>query len=143
MPLSMRLFHPVPMLLALLFVPGAGTVARAQPTPFACTQGSNMDMRGCTDDAFRVADAQMNAAYRRVQQTIQNTNGMSDADREAWLDALRMAQRAWMAFRDADCGAPIQYQYGGGTGGPLASLDCILDKTTRRTRELTDRYLRP
>ncbi|TCZ54221.1 lysozyme inhibitor LprI family protein [Roseicella aquatilis] len=135
---------PAPLIffLASLLTLGIAAPATAQPA-VACDQGSNMQMRGCNDAAIRAADAQLNETWRLVLHQVDTAEGLSAADRTAWRNALRDAQRAWIAFRDADCGAPIQYQYNGGTGGPLASLACILDRTRHRTRELTDLYLRP
>lgn len=50
-------------------------------------------------------------------------------------DGLRKAQRAWMAFRDADCA--FQYSvWGGGSMRSIAGASCTLDHTARRAIDL-------
>lgn len=52
-------------------------------------------------------------------------------------DQLRTAQRAWIAFRDADCTLAYD-RYGGGSMRVIASADCQMRHTARRALELRD-----
>ena len=54
------------------------------------------------------------------------------------VPALREMQRAWIAFRDASC-AYERTQWGGGTGGGPASVDCAMRMTARQALTLEDR----
>ena len=48
--------------------------------------------------------------------------------------ALTKAQRAWIAFRDADCAS--LYDQDWGTLSRVEANSCVLDRTARRADEL-------
>ncbi|MBK4215837.1 DUF1311 domain-containing protein [Paracoccus caeni] len=50
-------------------------------------------------------------------------------------EKLQAAQRAWIAFRDADCGFAYD-KFGGGSMRGIASASCQLNHTARRALEL-------
>jgi uncharacterized protein YecT (DUF1311 family) len=52
-------------------------------------------------------------------------------------DALRAAQRAWIAFRDAQCAYAYQVS-GGGSIRVIDAANCLMVMTARRTIELRD-----
>lgn len=52
-------------------------------------------------------------------------------------DALRGAQDAWRAFRDAECGLAYA-SWGSGSMRHIAGANCILEMTAERTRTLRD-----
>src|SRR5689334_18526144 len=78
--------------------------ARAQASPpTACDSlQSPPAQSACLESALGRADAALNQAYRRALDHIEAAAG---PDRAAWRAALLAAQHAWIAFRDADCGA--------------------------------------
>ena len=50
-------------------------------------------------------------------------------------DSLRAAQRAWIAFRDAECG--LEYAlWGSGSMRNIAGTDCLMHMAAERTIEL-------
>ena len=53
---------------------------------------------------------------------------------------MRKAQRAWIAFRDADCRGLVALDWAGGSGTPMAVSICMTDLTKRRTKTLKERY---
>ena len=57
------------------------------------------------------------------------------------FDGLRKAQRAWVNFRDAACGASGNIEAGNGTAARLVSSACRLLQTALRTAEL-ERFVR-
>src|SRR5690606_5118972 len=66
---------------------------------------------------------------------------MDEADRDDFpefahrADQLRYAQRAWIAFRDANCA--MEYGvWGAGSMRQIAGADCQLRMTAERTLEL-------
>jgi uncharacterized protein YecT (DUF1311 family) len=83
------------------------------------------DLNACADAAFKAADAQLNAAYAAVRQRL------SDDGQKR----LRDAERAWMAYRDAEC----MFRSSGDDGGSAAVMvdaQCQADLTTERARYL-------
>lgn len=57
------------------------------------------------------------------------------ADDQTAADGLRDAQRAWIAWRDAECA--FQYdRYGGGSMRTIASANCRMSMTAQRALEL-------
>ncbi|MER9056075.1 lysozyme inhibitor LprI family protein [Mesorhizobium sp. M0213] len=79
---------------ACLVVLAAGSVAHAQE----CDRNddSQQMMNICADADYKSADAKLNKAY-------QDLIGGSDAKARK---LLQTAQRAWIAFRDAECSYP-------------------------------------
>jgi uncharacterized protein YecT (DUF1311 family) len=58
-----------------------------------------------------------------------------DGDMKGAEKALVTAQRAWIAYRDAECEAR-GFQARGGTMEPMLVAGCIADVTDARTKEL-------
>lgn len=83
-------------------------------------------LRECIGAEFKRQDARLNRAYAEALQTL---------DPAAKLK-LRTAQRAWIAFRDADCDAVLAAY--GGTMAPMMEETCYLDRTSQRADELED-----
>ncbi|MGO4573798.1 lysozyme inhibitor LprI family protein [Microvirga sp. 2TAF3] len=121
----------------------ASGAVHAQPSPSDPCQasGGTYAQSECLDKLLKTADSALNATYRKAQTSI-DKNDLMDADqRRSWKQALQKAQRAWVAFRDADCGEPVGYEWFQGTGMGPATLVCHLEKTKIRNQELTDRYV--
>ncbi len=82
-------------------------------------------------------DAILNEEYRATQQANEaaDTGGQSSVmDRS---DALRDAQRAWIAFRDADCGARYA-MWQDGTIRTIVGANCQMTMTAQRAIDLRD-----
>ena len=85
------------------------------------------DMNVCADRDYQKADALLNATFK---------DATKDADART-LDLLRKAQRAWIAFRDAECA----YQTAGDEGGSIQPMDyslCMTRLTKLRTQQLKE-----
>jgi uncharacterized protein YecT (DUF1311 family) len=82
-------------------------------------------------------DAILNEEYKATQQVNEaaDTDGLSQVMDRA--DALRDAQRAWIAFRDADCGARYA-MWQDGTVRTIVAANCHLTMTAQRAIELRD-----
>jgi uncharacterized protein YecT (DUF1311 family) len=103
----------------------------------ACDKLATNAQSGCLEKLANAADAKLNEVYRRAMKTIES----SDPDNAAaWKAELKSAEQAWIAFRDADCGALTAYEWSHGTGMGAATEHCILEKTEQRTRDLASRY---
>ncbi len=122
-------------LMLLLMAPRAWAAvdcAKAQTTP---------ELAFCAEIELKRADSALNVLWRQVLGSIDQHSEMDAATRGKWADALKKSQRAWIAFRDADCGEPIGYEWYGGTGLGLATLTCLTEKTKARSAELRARYM--
>ena len=80
----------------------------------------------CISDAVTVQDARLNRNYARAMAKLTPEQ----------QDRLRAAQRAWIAFKDADCQS-LQDDEWGSLSRVTANM-CALDRTTERADELSD-----
>jgi uncharacterized protein YecT (DUF1311 family) len=86
---------------------------------------STYGMIDCIGQELKLQDGRLNAAYRKAM------NGLTPSEK----DHLKAAQRAWVAFRDADCAAledPQQW----GSISRINANQCMLDRTIVRAIEL-------
>lgn len=84
-------------------------------------------MNACAEKALKASDAELNAVYRTITHRL-----AGDPDAEKQLVA---AQRAWIAFRDAEC----KFTSSGTSGGsayPMVYSMCLDGLTRARTADL-------
>ena len=113
-------------ILAGVFLLLAGPVA-AQEHP--CDGMMNqVELNECSFVAWEQADAELNDAYAAAMRVVEGYGGTV-------ADHLRTAQRAWIAFRDADCATEAAF-WGGGTGQPMILYGCLETITLQRTDDL-------
>lgn len=79
---------------------------------------------GCIDAEQQLWDARLNETYGAVLSRV-------EAARPDDAPAIREAERAWIAFRDARCRAEAAL-FGHGTGGILATPECRLRESARQ-----------
>lgn len=75
--------------------------------------------------SFKKADAALNATYAQLMAKLSGRSGQK----------LKLAQRAWIAFRDAECalqGSAVE----GGSAQPMVVATCMAGLTEQRVREL-------
>ncbi|PRH89633.1 hypothetical protein C5L14_03475 [Labrys okinawensis] len=104
----------------------AGRAAAAGATNCA-NAATQADMNECADKAFKKSDADLNAVYQQIEQRLKD-----NADTKKRLVA---AQRAWVAFRDAEC----TFSASGASGGsiyPMVYSMCLDRVTQARVRSL-------
>ncbi len=85
---------------------------------------STMGMISCTDAELQVQEARLNAAYSR---TMASLNARQKT-------RLRAAERAWLAFRDAECASYEDQDWG--TISRINASACVLRMTVQRTIDL-------
>ena len=113
-------------ILAGLFLLLAGPVAAQEhPCDGAETQ---IDLNECSYVAWEQADVELNDAYAAAMGVAQGHGGSAG-------EALRDAQRAWIAFRDADCAAEAAF-WEGGSAQPMILYGCLETITLQRTDDL-------
>jgi len=85
---------------------------------------STTSMVECIGAEHNAQDAKLNAAYKTLM-------GALSPDRKK---QLREAQRAWIAYRDANC--EFYFDPDGGTIARLQANQCMLSMTAQRAAEL-------
>lgn len=127
----MRHFSLLACTLIVLFIPSP---AFAQN----CDNGgtNQVEMTYCAGLDLKEADNELN----RIWKTISKNFGQGGWDRRR-KKALLTSQRAWIAYRDADCQEAVGIEWEGGTGRSGAELSCAVELTTERVKTLKNRYL--
>ncbi|TPN00430.1 lysozyme inhibitor LprI family protein [Mesorhizobium sp. B2-3-3] len=110
-------------LYACLIVLAATATVRAQECDRS--DDSQQMMNICAGEDYQAADARLNKAY-------QDLIGSDDADDKRLLQA---AQRAWIAFRDAEC-AHITVASQGGSIHAMEVSQCLTRLTNERIKQL-------
>ncbi|MDW9525179.1 DUF1311 domain-containing protein [Sinorhizobium meliloti] len=111
-----------------------------QPEPDCRKAVSQMDLNICADQDYRAADAELNKTYRLVVAAMQATDkelGDIDAAYAGALEALKKAQRAWIGYRDGQCGL-AGFEARGGSMEPMLVSGCLAELTRKRTAELKE-----
>lgn len=115
------------LVVALLLAPAAAQAApeSALDRCLASEAGATtMGQIQCVGDELKVQDARLNRNYARA---------MKDLTPEQKAK-LRAAQRAWLAFKDADCRSLQDEAWG--TLSRVSANMCVLERTTERADEL-------
>lgn len=79
-------------------------------------------------------DAVLNADWKRLRAVMQRQDEADGGDRDGML---LKAQRAWLAFRDADCAFETA-RWGEGSMRQIAGAGCHADRTAGREIEFRD-----
>ncbi len=117
-------------------------IAHAQSeSPDCANAQSNVEMTQCAWDAYERADRELNDVYQDALAKIEQTGADLPSGAEVWEEKFRAAQRAWIAFRDADCQELVQIEWYGGSGAGHAIASCLTNLTAARTDDLRERYL--
>lgn len=129
---------------ALAAVSAAGMPVRAAEDPVNCAEARNtVEINFCAEKDYNEADAALNAAYKAVLAQINKSTGEKPYDAKSWENAFRAAQRAWIAYRDAECKGVVPMEWSGGTGTASAVLGCMTQLTEERTKLLKARIEEP
>ena len=132
-------FKTMAILLAgLAWLVAAGLVP-AKAADVCADSMSTAEMRGCLDKAYMAADAELNAVWKKVMAHVAGADYLPAEAQKDWRQELLEAQRAWITFKERDCGA-VGFEWYGGTGAPGAILSCLLEHTTARTEDLKARF---
>jgi len=92
---------------------------------------------------YQAADAQLNAAYRTAMARMKQLDRaakpadlpLAERGGPSYSQALLNSQRAWLAYRDANCRV-FSYEYRGGSAQGLSNRVCLTRVTRARTAEL-------
>jgi uncharacterized protein YecT (DUF1311 family) len=123
--------------LALLTIASLMATGAAAQTPVPCDKAmSTVELNACAEREYDAADAKLNVAFKRTLSFIKRSGSAKPYDAASWETALRTSQKAWLAYRDADCNGLVPMSWSGGTGTTSAVLGCRKTKTETRTQEL-------
>jgi len=112
--------------------------AAVDPAPRCDDPTTQLDMNLCAAEDYKRADAALNAQWSvtaTVMKAQDEVAGASGDGRPGYFQALLGAQRAWLAFRDAQCRIE-GYAMRGGSAEPMAVSACLADVTRARTAQL-------
>jgi uncharacterized protein YecT (DUF1311 family) len=136
-----RLVASFPLFLLWLGLTSAGPAAPARADTIDCNNASStVEINFCADKDYQAADKDLNVAYAAALANIRTRDDEKPYDAKNFEDAMRTAQRTWVAYRDADCKDLVAQEWSGGSGSSAAILGCMTEKTIQRTKELKERY---
>ena len=96
---------------------------------------SNAETRQCADREFKKHDAELNRLYKKLLNDAASMGDVQQGYGVPPLEALKQAQRAWIAYRDANCHWKSTSFYGG-TGQSVIMSSCLAIATRDRVEEL-------
>lgn len=89
----------------------------------------------CAGRDLADADKALNAQYQVTRKALKQRDAGASAELKGGEEAMVKAQRAWLAYRDAQC-ASVGFQARGGSMEPMLISSCEADLTRKRTAEL-------
>jgi uncharacterized protein YecT (DUF1311 family) len=96
---------------------------------------TQLDMNTCAAQDWEEADARLNDVYAQTLAVLQEADANYPISGDSEEDRLRAAQRAWIAYRDANCDS-AGYPMRGGSAEPLLTYGCLRSMTEDRIAEL-------
>lgn len=127
------------MIFAAALVLAPHGTAMAQTIDCAIAMSTH-DMAFCATIDLEAADKALNAAYAKALAQIKSHDGDAPHDAKSYEAAFRIAQRAWIAYRDADCQGVVPFHWGGGTATGMSVTGCLTAKTLARTKDLEEAF---
>ena len=101
--------------------------------------GSTGQMDECSKSEVKFWDGQLNRNYKALMKIYAEGDALLDEDSYYLLaPKLRDAQRAWLAYRQANCVNFERNRFRGGTLGRLTAAWCFTNMTADRAQELAD-----
>ncbi len=118
----------------------AGNPGRAAEDVDCANAVATADLNSCASTALDAADKDLNETYKKILADLALPDTENAAINMRWTEALKVSQRAWVAFRDADCDKLTVFEAGGGTATTGEILGCMTEMTEARTKSLKERY---
>ncbi len=116
-----KTLSPVLIVLAGLVI---GPTARGADCSSAADQTT---MNECAGQDYKKADAELNALYKQMQQRLKGDDEQ--------MKRLAATQRAWIAFRDAECKFIGQPGPVAGSIEPMIEANCLASLTLKRSAD--------
>ena len=117
--------------------PGDFSAVDAKLNECSASNPNNPGVSNCTMAAKATADQRLNDVYGGLVNALKHPKDPDDVRDDAEiLKRLIAAERAWITFRDAECGYRSTVALGG-TGEGYANAACLYMQTKERVRVLT------
>lgn len=121
--------------------PATATTPPARRTGNPCNSATQADQTACVHASLASADMRLNRIYRALITEIRRQEGIRGGQKDPpSVDRLRVAQRAWLVYRDSEC-----RRRGRGREGALWArprVRCLGAFAVRRANELADNFSR-
>lgn len=121
------------VLIALFAAAVCAGAARAEDAPDCKDPQDQNTMTQCAALDFEKADKALNEAWPALKATAADYD--KDTGKSEYSDALLASQRAWLAFRDAECTWQAMEMHGG-SGEPMLLYGCKARLTRDRITQL-------
>jgi uncharacterized protein YecT (DUF1311 family) len=110
--------------------------AQAQDETKCNPDGNTAEMAACAYDDYDAEDAKLNKVYAKYLKKMQSMDAdMGNSEGDTAVGRLKTAQRAWIAFRDAEC--PLEsVDNMGGSIERILGPSCMAALTKERTAQL-------
>ncbi len=112
------------------------TAAAGQDAPDCANQMDQSTMTQCAGLDFDKADQELNRIWPEIRDEAKSTD--EGTGKTEFLEALMTSQRAWLAYRDAEC-VWQGFEAHGGSMEPMLVNACLADMTSKRIKELQGR----
>lgn len=109
------------------------SAAAAQDEPDCENQMDQSTMTRCAGLDFDKADAELNRLWPEIKDDAKGSD--EGTGKTEFLDALMASQRAWLAYRDAEC-TWQGFEAHNGSMEPMLVNACLADMTNKRIKEL-------
>ena len=122
--------------LILLTLTSVGKIAFADDAP-NCEDSANLnqqDMNMCAEQDFQKADKLLNRTWPEAKSFAEKTDQDLEKNLQGYAKALLDSQRAWLAYRDAQC-ALDGFGSSGGSMEPMLVSGCKATMTNERVKE--------
>lgn len=111
-------------------------LTRLQCFAAECDFQNNFQHTSCIAKELKKAEIDLDYAYQRSLEAIKADRDLSVADKLSRQTNLSEAQKAWVAYKFAQCNGVVADQWAGGSGMAQAILSCELRHARMRTKEL-------
>lgn len=107
----------------------------------ACTSPTAENQAECLRASIAVSDARLNRVYRALITEMRRQEGVASQGKDPpSVERLRVAQRAWLVYRDTECRRRGRGKEGALWARPRAR--CLAQLSARRANELADNFSR-
>lgn len=89
----------------------------------------------CAGLDYDKADKELNRIWPAIKAAAQESDAATGDGKTEFLDALMASQRAWIAYRDAQC-AWQGFEAHGGSMEPMLVNGCLAALTEQRIKDL-------
>jgi uncharacterized protein YecT (DUF1311 family) len=96
---------------------------------------TTIQINQCASIEQKKVEKELNKVYARVMKQLKSEAKDPLGDNKDVAKQLRTAQRLWVKFRKADCGAIYSY-YSGGTIRTAMYIGCMRSRAEQRIKEL-------